>query len=131
MISTMPFPYVRIIEVKTKVEDVWNAFQQLLWFKERGLANFYFIALPKDECNKISLGFRQNFCKDNIGLVAIDLAPTYKELEANVSIWEKPKFEIRKRDWEGLYMELEKQGNHKLVEKLRETAGKTHKTHMG
>ena len=35
-----PYPFVRAIEVKTKAEDVWKAFEQLLWFKERGLLTF-------------------------------------------------------------------------------------------
>ncbi len=119
-----PYPYVRIVEVKTKGEDVWEAFRQLLWFKERGLANFYFTALPKEVCDTYLHSYL-DFYEENIGLIVIDAKPTHKGLGANVEVRVKPKFEMRKRDWEGLYRELEKRGKHKLVERLRRTVGRT------
>jgi len=119
-----PYPYVRIIEVKTKGKDVWEAFRQLLWFKERGLANFYFIALPKEECNRYLHSYL-DFYEKNIGLIVIDAKPTLKGLEADIEVLVKPKFEIRKRDWNILYKELEKRGKHKLIERLKKTLGRT------
>ena len=119
-----PYPYVRIVEVKTKAEDVWKAFEQLLWFKERGLANFYFVALPKKEHDKYLHSY-DNFYEKNIGLIVVDTKPSLKGLEANFEVLVKPKFEIRKTDWDELYMELEKRGKHKLVERLRKTVGRT------
>ena len=119
-----PYPYVRIVEVKTKAEDVWKAFEQLLWFKERGLANFYFVALPKKEHDKYLHSY-DNFYEKIIGLIVVDTKPSLKGLEANFEVPVKPKFEIRKTDWDELYMELEKRGKHKLVERLRKTVGRT------
>jgi len=125
LISEMsPYPYVRVIEVKTKAEDVWKAFEQLLWFKDRGLANFYFVALPKEEHDKYLHSY-DNFYEKNIGLIVIDVKPTFKGLEADVEVRVKPEFEIRKRDWEELYRELEKQGKHKLAGRLRKSVGRT------
>jgi len=125
LVSEMgPYPHVRIVEVKTKGEDVWKAFEQLQWFKEIGLANFYFVALPKGEHDKY-LHFYGDFYEKNIGLIVIDAKPTSKGLEADVEVRVKPKFEIRRRDWEELYRELEKLGKDNLVKRLKETIGRT------
>jgi len=119
-----PYPFVRAIEVKTKAEDVWKAFEQLLWFKERGLANFYFVALPKEEHDKYLHSY-DNFYEKNIGLIVIDVKQSFKGLEADVEVRVKPEFEIRKRDWEELYRELEKLGKHKLIKRLKNAVGRT------
>jgi len=119
-----PYPYVRVIEVKTRAEDVWKAFEQIQWFKEKGLANYYFVALPKKECDE-KLHWYGEFYNRNIGLIVIDARPTHSGLEADVEIRVKPNFEIRRTDWDELYRELEKQGKHRLVERLRNTVGKT------
>lgn len=118
------YPYVRVIEVKTKFENFWDAINQLLWFKENGLANYYFIALPENIAKLLSYDQRVELLNKNIGLITIRVKGGVKGLEWEVIKEISPKSEVRKRDWDLLYRELEKLGEHSLVERLRETVEK-------
>ena len=119
------YPYVRVIEVKTKFEDLWNAVNQLLWFKENGLANYYFVALPENIAWLLSYEQRVELLNKNIGLISVRVKGGFKGLEGKVIKEITPrKPEVRKRDWDLLYEELEKLGENSLANRLRETVGK-------
>jgi len=124
LVSQMIFPYVRIVEVKTKFEEYREGIRQLLWFKERGLANYYFLALPESEVQY--LDYYEELFKRNIGLLVLKPKKHITSFEIEVKKVEPaPKFEVRERDWVSLYKELERVGKRNLADWLKRTVGKT------
>mgnify|MGYP000648561222 CR=1 FL=1 len=128
LVTRGPFPYVRIVEVKTRHNDYWSGVDQLLRFKRIGLANYYFIALPEKEIDYLTRNYPYYYSRlveHDLGLLMLKPKRIRSGISIEVRRGRKSKFEVRKRNWEGLYKELEKIGEQRLIEQLRKTVGKT------
>ena len=112
-VNVMGFPFVRVVEVKTKLEDLYSAINYIEGFRELGLANFYYIGYPKSVIN--ALTDYSILYERNLGLIIVDEKSQRPELVI------RPRFAVRRTDWELLYRELDKS----LAARLRRTLGKT------
>lgn len=119
LIADYAFPYVRVIEVKTRYEDFWNAIEQLRWFRGNGLANYYIIALPRSVARRINYDDRIHLIREGIGLLTFEEKISDLGIKLDTYIEISPKFYIRTSHWEKLYEEVEKRGWITLAKRLR------------
>ena len=124
LIADYVFPYVRVIEVKTRYEDFYKAIGQLGWFRDKGLANYYIVALPRSIASWISYNSRTRLVSEGIGLLTFEERVSGSCVELVIRMEIDPKFHVRTTHWMQLYEELEKRGETKLAERLRKTIGR-------